>query len=56
MREYWLVEPNDRAVFVYVLNEQGKYIGLQPFTEEDIMTSAIFPELEINLEEVFAEK
>jgi Uma2 family endonuclease len=56
VREYWLVEPNDRAVFVYVLNEQGKYIGLQPFTEEDIMTSAIFPELEINLEEVFAEK
>jgi Uma2 family endonuclease len=56
VREYWLVEPNDRAVFVYVLNEQGNYIGLQPFTEEDIMTSAIFPELEINLEEVFAEK
>jgi Uma2 family endonuclease len=56
VREYWLVEPNNRAVFVYVLNEQGKYFGLQPFTEEDIMTSAIFPELEINLEEVFAEK
>lgn len=56
VREYWLVEPNDRAVFVYVLNEQGKYIGLQPFTDEDIMTSAIFPELAINLEEIFAEK
>jgi Uma2 family endonuclease len=56
VREYWLVEPNNRAVFVYVLNEQGIYIGLQPFTEEDFMTSAIFPELEINLEEVFAEK
>lgn len=56
VREYWLVEPNDRAVFVYVLNEQGKYIGLQPYTDEDIMTSAIFPDLAINLEEVFAEK
>lgn len=55
VREYWLVEPNDRAVFVYVLNEQGKYIGLQPYTDEDIMTSTIFPELAINLEEVFAE-
>lgn len=55
VREYWLVEPNDRAVFVYVLNEQGKYIGLQPYTDEDIMASTIFPELAINLEEVFAE-
>ncbi len=26
VREYWIVEPNDRVIFVYVLNEQGKYI------------------------------
>lgn len=55
VREYWLVEPNDKAVFVYVLNDMGKYIGLQPFTEDDFIRSTIFPELSISLKEVFAE-
>jgi hypothetical protein len=38
---------------VYVLNELGKFIGLQPLTEMDILTSSIFPKLEINLTELF---
>lgn len=49
--EYWLVEPNDEAVFIYVLNEQEQYIGLRPATE--IVQSAIFPELRIDLAEIF---
>lgn len=53
VKEYWLVEPNDKAVFVYLLNENGKYYGLQPFTDEDIITSPLFPELEVDLNEVF---
>ncbi|WP_439559297.1 Uma2 family endonuclease [Dyadobacter sp.] len=51
VREYWLVEPAENAVFVYVLNEEGKYVGLQPAISK--LTSTIFPELTINLEEVF---
>ena len=50
--EYWLVEPNDRAVFVYVLREDS-YIGLQPQTDEDILVSQTFPELQVELAEVF---
>jgi len=53
VKEYWLVEPQDKCVFVYVLNEAGKYIGLQPVTDEDILTSTVFPDLHIDLSRVF---
>ncbi len=53
VKEYWLVEPQDKCVFVYVLNETGKYIGLQPVTDEDILTSTTFPDLQIDLSRVF---
>jgi Uma2 family endonuclease len=53
VKEYWLVEPQDKCVFVYVLNEVGKYIGLQPVTDEDILISTTFPELQIDLARVF---
>lgn len=53
VREYWLVNPLDRMVLIYVLNAQGKYIGLAPVTEDDQLQASIFPELQINLQEVF---
>ena len=51
VQEYWLVEPADEVVFVYVLNEQGQYIGLRPMTE--MLESALFPDLIIDLEKLF---
>ena len=48
--EYWLVEPADEVVLVYVL-EGDQYIGLKPMT--DILTSRTFPDLVIDLTEVF---
>ena len=53
VKEYWIVEPNDRAIFVYVLNEQGKYIGLRPFTEDDTIGSSVLPDLQIPVMEIF---
>ena len=51
VREYWLVEPAENAVFIYTLNESGTYIGLRPAI--DILRSVIFPDLEIDLETIF---
>ncbi len=51
VREYWLVHPLDESVQIYVLNEEERYIGLQPATE--IARSRIFPELSVELAEVF---
>lgn len=51
--EYWLVEPNDNVIFVYVLNDEGKYIGLRPYTEGDILTSSVLPGLEVAVSRIF---
>jgi len=52
VREYWLVEPSDNSVIIYVLNEAECYIGLPPATE--VAQSLIFPELGVDLEKLFA--
>ena len=53
VREYWIVSPIERSIQVFQLNKAGKYIGIQPFVEDDIITTPILPDLKINLMEVF---
>ena len=53
VKEYWLVNLMDKNILQYVLGENGKYTASQPLTDEDIITTAILPDLEINLEDVF---
>ncbi len=48
--EYWLVEPADEVVLVYVL-QNDQYIGLKPMTET--LTSPTFPALTLDLGEIF---
>ena len=52
VKEYWLVEPNDKMILIYTLFD-GKYIGLKPFTEGEKIESPLFPEMDIALEDVF---
>jgi Uma2 family endonuclease len=54
VREYWIVNPINESVLIYVLNEFGKYIGLKPFVETEIQ-STIFPQFSITTEEIFRE-
>lgn len=53
VREYWLVNPGDANVLIYILNEEGKFSGLAPVTEDDTLQSSIFPALSIRLDEIF---
>ncbi len=53
VREYWLVEPNDNVIIVYVLNDEGNYIGLRPYTEDDMITSSVLQGLEISVSKIF---
>ncbi len=52
VKEYCRINPLDRNVIIYVL-ENNQYKGLKPYLEEDILTSPIFPDLKLTLEEVF---
>ncbi|MEM8584608.1 MAG: Uma2 family endonuclease [Bacteroidota bacterium] len=50
--EYWVVQPSEGLVTVFILNDEGKFIGLQPLTALDALTSSTFPELTIDLGEI----
>lgn len=50
--EYWLVEPELKTVLVYRL-QNGIYVGSKPFSEGEIIESPLFPEMKIEVDEVF---
>lgn len=52
VKEYWIIEPNDKIILVYTL-VNGEFIGLKPQVEGENIKSPLFPELEIALEDVF---
>lgn len=51
--EYWIISPVENTIQVWKLNEQGKYIGLPPAVEGDLLTTPIIPNLAVDLTEVF---
>ena len=53
VQEYWLAEPTTETIFVYILNDEGKYIGLHPITTADVITSAVFPDFKLNVADIF---
>lgn len=53
VKEYWLADPTNEIVFVYVLNDEGTYIGLHPFTLEDTISSRVFPEFTLQVADIF---
>ena len=55
VRTYWIVDPEHSTVQRFVLNETGIFIGLRPLTDEDQLTSELFPGLAVELKKVFAE-
>lgn len=52
VKEYWLVDPEDKVIFVNVLRN-GEYVVLAPFTEDDEINSDLFPELKFTVNEIF---
>ena len=54
VKEYWIVDPSNKTVIKYTL-EKGRYIGDKIRGEKEVLSSSIFPELSINLSEVFEE-
>ena len=52
VKEYWIVEPEERIVLVYCLQNEI-YIGSKPFSEGEIIESKLFPEMKIEVIDVF---
>lgn len=51
--EYWIVYPEQQAIHQFVLDEHERYQLKHMYTEDDIATPQLFPELAIDLTEVF---
>lgn len=52
VKEYWIVNPADKTVFIYVL-KNNQFIGMHPLIAEDRIQSKLFPELDFKLESIF---
>jgi len=55
VKEYWMVYPDYEHVLIFTLDESGKFVGQHPKVKGDILKSVVFPELAIDLREVFLE-
>lgn len=55
VREYWVVYPSEQSLFQFVLNEEEKFVLKAAFAEDEVFNAHIFPDLQIDLAEVFAE-
>lgn len=52
VREYWIVNPLDETVYIYVL-ENDKYIGIKPLIIDSILQSPTFPKLRFAVKNIF---
>jgi Uma2 family endonuclease len=55
VKEYWIVFPSEYVLQQFILNEKGRYELKNSFAEDEIFTAHIFPDLQINLAEIFVE-
>ncbi len=55
VKEYWLVDYNEKTVEVYLLNEHNAYGKPAVYLEEDKVSLSILSDLELNLAHVFRE-
>jgi len=53
VKEYWVVEPENKIITCFVLQSDGRYGRPKIFSEGDIIKVATFPDLEIHVNEIF---
>jgi Uma2 family endonuclease len=51
--EYWIVDPSANTVSIFRSNEAGQYERAAELSRNDILTSPLFPSLEIRLARIF---
>ena len=51
--EYWVIYPTEKTIHIYVL-ENGKYRGLAPVADNEMVHSVKFPTLQINTKNIFS--
>lgn len=55
VKEYWIVNPHDRSLIIFILNDKGSYQPSKPLTRGDKAYSSVLPGFELDLDELFAD-
>lgn len=53
VKEYWVVNPNDTSLIIFLLDGNGKYQPSKPLTMGDKAISHVLPGFSVDLDEVF---
>ena len=53
VKEYWIVNPEEENIVVFVLNEEGKFSGLKMYAGDDSIQRFAVTGLKVNLTEIF---
>ena len=53
VKEYWIVNPVEENIVVFILNEEEKFSGLKMYASGDTIQSIAVPGLNVNLTEIF---
>ena len=53
VKEYWIVNPVEENIVVFLLNEERKFSGLKMYADDDIIICMAVPGLNINVTEIF---
>ncbi|MHB1654373.1 MAG: Uma2 family endonuclease [Desulfitobacteriaceae bacterium] len=53
VREYWIVYPDQKTISVFRLTPEGRYGRPEVYADTDSLTVGIFPDLTMDLHEVF---
>ena len=56
VQEYWIIFPWEKAIDIYYLNQDKRYEKTTTYFARNILTSDLFPNLEIDLAQVFEVK
>ncbi len=56
VKEYWIVYPTEKMIMVFSLNENNQYGKPTTFSDNDIISTKLFPELQIEIVKIFEEQ
>lgn len=56
VKEYWIVDPSNETLVVYILDKDGKYPRGAVYAGKDKVKVGIFEDFEIKMEDVFKDK
>jgi Uma2 family endonuclease len=54
VKEYWVINPTEQNIFVFFLEQEGRFSSPKVYTGGDKLNARAVPGLSINLNEIFA--